>query len=99
MDYQVALTPKAQADLDAITEYIARDNPIAAVNFGRQLLDRAHSLGINPETGGKFQHRKGIRYTVHYPYLVLYRINKTAQQVEVLRFWHGAQNPKKLRLR
>lgn len=98
MDYQVALTPKAQADLDAITEYIARDNPIAAVNFGRQLLDRAHSLAINPETGGRFQHRRGTRYTVHYPYLILYRINKDAKQVEVLRFWHGAQNPKKLRL-
>jgi len=98
MGYQVALTRKAEADLDAITEYIAQENQSAAVNFGRKLLGSAHSLALHPEAGGRFQHRRGIRYTVQYPYLILYRINKKAQQIEVLRFWHGAQNPKKLRL-
>jgi plasmid stabilization system protein ParE len=42
--------------------------------------------------------RTGVRYLVHYPYLIIYRVNESAREVEILRFWHSARNPSKLRL-
>ncbi len=98
MVYQVVVTPKAQADLDGITEYIARNNSTAAANFGLQLIERAHSLAPHPQIGTEVRNRPGIRHVVHYPYSILYRIDDLAGEVQILRFWHGAQNPKKLRL-
>ena len=48
----VVFAPLAEADLDAIVEYIARDNPDAAHRFGRDLLAQARSLASNPYWGG-----------------------------------------------
>ena len=32
------------------------------------------------------------------PYLIFYRVDDAARRVEILRFWHGAQDPQRLRL-
>lgn len=96
--FQVVFTQHAVRDLENIVLHIAADNPEAATRFGLQLADRALSLA-DPHVrnlGGKLPERPGVRKLVHGSYLILYRIVDSQQKVRVLRFWHGAQDRKRL---
>jgi plasmid stabilization system protein ParE len=42
----VIYAPEAERDLEAITIYIAKDNPRAAELFGFRLIERAELLGV-----------------------------------------------------
>ena len=76
MEYEVIITPAALRDLEQIRAYIARDNPSAAQTFGLRLLDEAESLRTFPERGGFIAERRGARFVMVHPYLVVYRITE-----------------------
>jgi plasmid stabilization system protein ParE len=42
--------------------------------------------------------KPGVRRLVHGTYLIYYRVEKDPPSVRVLRFWHGARDPKTPRL-
>ena len=98
MDYQVILGPLALADLEQIVRYIASRDPAAAGRLGTRLLDQAETLCRLPHRGGPVRRRPGVRKLVLRPYLIFYRVDDAARRVDVLRFWHGAQDPRGLRL-
>lgn len=84
------LTPQAEADLIAITDYIAADNPTAA----RRLLDRFHEcfglLAMFPQLGvSREEVRPGLRLHPLGNYLILYRQIDTG--AEIVRVVHGAR--------
>jgi plasmid stabilization system protein ParE len=62
------------------------------------LLDQAETLRRLPYRGANVRRRPGVRKVMLRPYLIFYRIDEVRQCVEVLRFWHGAQDPRGLRL-
>jgi toxin ParE1/3/4 len=98
MAHRVVFSPLAEADLNQIVDYIAQDNAGAAHRFGQQLLAQNQALARTPFLGVAAKGRRSVRFIVYYPYQIFYRVNDDAQTVEVLRFWHGAQSPSKLRL-
>lgn len=98
MAHRVVLSKLAEADLGKIIDYIAQDNPSAAQRFGRQLMQEARALGEAPRVGVACKGRRGVRFTVLYPYQIIYRIDEAQGVVEILRFWHGARSPRKMRL-
>jgi plasmid stabilization system protein ParE len=98
MDYKVILSPLALADLEQIVRYIASRDPAAAGRLGTRLLDQAETLCRLPHRGGPVRQRPGVRKLVLRPYLTFYRVDDAARRVDVLRFWHGAQDPRSLRL-
>lgn len=81
--------PAALADRRGIIEYIAQDNPLAAIELGDLLIAQAEQLDQHP-TSGRIGRVKGTRELVVHPnYILVYRIvGKTA---EVLRVKHAAQ--------
>lgn len=92
---KVRLNPAAEADLEAIADYIARDNPDRALSFVREL--RAHCAGIGdapkahaprPDLG------RAVRCRPHGSYLILYRI--VADEVLVSRVVHASRDVRKL---
>ncbi|MBI4024715.1 MAG: type II toxin-antitoxin system RelE/ParE family toxin [Verrucomicrobia bacterium] len=90
----------AVSDLEQIVRYIARDDPAAAERFGCRLTQRAWSLA-QPQvhnSGGALRKRPGVRKLIEGNYLILYRVFTDQNKVRVLRFWHGARDPKSLRL-
>lgn len=99
MDFKVILRPLALEDLKAVVEHIAEEDAQAANRLGNALLDQAESLARLPERGSKVRRRRGVRKLVHPPYVIFYRIDEARHRVEVLRFWHGAQNSLGLRLK
>ncbi|HEY3490302.1 MAG TPA: type II toxin-antitoxin system RelE/ParE family toxin [Candidatus Deferrimicrobiaceae bacterium] len=69
----------ALQDFDSIVEYIAADNPAAAIEQGDAIEQQVGHLGSYPRSG-----RVGRT-----PYLAVYRIRK--DRVQILRILHGAQ--------
>jgi len=82
--------PAAKQDFEDIVEYIATDNPTAAIEQGDEIEKQIFLLISYPKMGrpGRV---KGIRelVIVRTPYIAAYRIK--GKIVQVLRVLHGAQ--------
>jgi plasmid stabilization system protein ParE len=99
MDYQVILSDFFIADLKEIVEYLTRRaNKEIASRIGNELINRALELGRNPFIGQPVKQRPGARKVLRYSYQIYYDVNEQQRVVEVLRIWHGAHDPKTLRL-
>jgi len=87
---RLVFSPRAEADLEGIGEYIGRDNPAQAISFLDEL--RAHCDRI-AATPGSYPAREdlaaGLRMAVHGRYLILFRTNPDGVRIE--RILHGAR--------
>ena len=89
---KVVLSDAAEVDLEAIGDGIARDNPLRALTFVRELRGVALRLGDLPSVFPlvpRYEHR-GIRLRVSGNYLIFYRVE--ADRVVIVRVLHGARN-------
>lgn len=99
MDYQVILSDFFIADLKEIIEYLkVQANEEVASRIGNELINRALEMGRNPFIGQIVKQRPGARKILRYSYRIYYDVNESQRIVEVLRVWHGARDPKTLRL-
>lgn len=82
--------PQALNDFDEIIDYIAEDNPVAAIEQGDEIESQVAGLLENRHQGrpGRV---KGTRelVIVRTPYIVAYRVKKEA--IQILRVFHGAR--------
>ena len=72
----VEITAEAEADLEAIGDYIARDNPARAASFIRELGRSCMELAEFPEAWPIVPRYKAraVRRRVHGRYLIFYRV-------------------------
>ena len=99
MDYQVILSDFFVSDLKEIVDYLTiRAGEEIASRIGNELLDRALETGRNPFVGQPIRQRPGARKVLRHSYLIYYDVDETRHIIEVLRVWHGARDPKTLRL-
>jgi len=96
MDFKVIYQPLALDE--GIVRPVAEKDLQAANRLGMSLLALAEALAQFPERGGKVRSRPGVKKLVRAPYLIFYRGDNARRCVDVLRFWHGAQNPRSLQL-
>jgi plasmid stabilization system protein ParE len=88
----VEITTEAEADIEAIGDYIARDNPVRAASFVRELYRRCLEIAEMPKAWPvvpRYDHH-GIRRRVHGRYLIFYRIGEN--QITILHILNGAQD-------
>lgn len=88
----VELTAAAEADLEAIGDYIARDNPHRAVSFVRELNRSCLDIGEMPEAWPvvpRYEHH-GVRRRVHGRYLIFYRVG--TDRITILHVLNGAMD-------
>ena len=89
---KVVVSAAAAADLEAIGDWIARDNPARASTFVRELREACESLALSPQAFAqvpRYEHQ-GIRRRVYGNYLIFYRIN--GDIIEVVHILHGARD-------
>jgi plasmid stabilization system protein ParE len=91
MDFKVLIADSAIADLKEIVEFIAEDNPEAAIRLGEKLLGHALSLGSLPERFPFHDRRRGIRKMPVSPFLIYYKFDEESSVVNILHFWHVAR--------
>ena len=91
MDFKVLIADSAIADLKEIVEFVAADNPTAAMRLGEKLLAHALSLGSLPDRFPFHDRRRGIRKMPVSPFLICYKCAEETSVVNILHFWHGAR--------
>ncbi|NGM44535.1 type II toxin-antitoxin system RelE/ParE family toxin [Rhodobacter sp. SGA-6-6] len=88
----VELTAAAEADLEAIGDYIARDNPMRALSFVQELYRCCMELAEMPKAWPvmpRYEHH-GIRRRVQGRYLIFYRIGE--DRITILHVLNGAMD-------
>lgn len=86
----VAISPRAERDIENIGEYIARDNPWRSVSFVLEMRQYIMSLPEFPDKGAqRDQLRRGMRMLAYGQYLIFYWIDRDAIRVE--RVLHSAR--------
>ena len=91
MDFKVLIADSAIADLKEIVEFVAADNPEAAIRLGKKLLAHALTLSTFPERFPFHHKRRGIRKMPVSPFLIYYQCDEKTSVVNILHFWHGAR--------
>lgn len=97
MGHSVEFSPQSLDDLESAVSFIARDNPARAESFGNELIDQTDTLEEFPESGRivpEFNDEK-LRELIYEPYRIVYRINETKKEIEILRYWHSARGKPK----
>lgn len=89
---KVAISVEAEADMEAIGDYIARDNPRRAESLVKELRARCIELRSMPR---KFPivpryEAYGIRRRIHGNYLIFFRIE--TDRIVILHVLHGAMD-------
>lgn len=81
---------RAVNDRDAQLDYIAQDNPLAAVTQGDRIEDQVDQLLEHPQIGRPGR-KQGTRELVisRTPFIVVYRVK--GKRIELLRLLHGSQ--------
>lgn len=89
---KVKLTRHAEADLDDIAAFIARDNPSRAFTFVEELYEKCMALADMPSAFPLIPRYEalGARHRVHGDYLILFTVK--GKTVSVLRILHGARD-------
>lgn len=81
---------RAIADRDAQLDYIAQDNPGAAIEQGDRIAHQVALLAEHPQMG-RAGRKQGTRELVisRTPFIIVYRVR--SERIELLRLLHGAQ--------
>jgi toxin ParE1/3/4 len=89
---RIRWTTPAAADLERIASYIREDNPTAAREVVRAILDSISILRTFPHGGrpGEDPDTRELVITRYPAYIVVYHVGKDA--VEIWHVWHGAQD-------
>lgn len=89
---KVVLTDEALADLEAIIDYIALDNPERARSFSAELLAKARELADMPSAFPLVPRyaELGIRRRKHGRYLIFYRVGEN--RLTVIHILHSARD-------
>ena len=92
---RIIVSPLAQADIDEIWDYIARDSLRNADRFVDRIEQRFGLLAANPRLGvARDDLRPGLRRFGHARYLIYYRLIRDG--IEVVRVVHGARDQEAL---
>lgn len=86
----VHVSAKAEADLDGLVDFIARDSPRSSIAVLDRILESLTRLSNFPRLGRSGAMAETFELVVHRtPYILVYRLD--GNDVEVLRVRHGAQ--------
>jgi toxin ParE1/3/4 len=89
--FQFRIRPAAYADMDAIADFIRRDNPERAESFSEELAQKIETVAERPLSfPARAEFGRTIRSALHGNYLILFRFEN--EEVEIVRVLHGARD-------
>jgi toxin ParE1/3/4 len=90
MNMKIEWTGKSYSDLRTISEFISKDNRVAAKQTLQLIRRKARQLAEHPFLGRRTEFGEIRELVVHENYILYYRVSQ--RSVEILRVWHAAQN-------
>jgi plasmid stabilization system protein ParE len=94
--FKVIVSPRAWRDFFEIFDYISADSPEAAERFCNALLNHTELLSAFPNIGAPATKFVGVRFLLHTPIRIYYRVDQQENTIEVIHFWHTSRRPPKL---
>lgn len=93
MDFRVIVTDQAIEDLRSITSFLAKNDRVAAREFGEKLINKALTLAKFPERGRVVPeiNESTFREISLRPYRIIYEVDKIHDEVYIVRFWHSSR--------
>jgi toxin ParE1/3/4 len=93
MAYRVIWSPTATLDLKELRDYIAEDNPGAAVAFVKAIFEAIERLPAFPNSGRMVPEfgDPTIREVIRKPCRVVYRIEEPGKEIQIARVWYAAR--------
>lgn len=85
----VHISAEAEQDLETIGDYIARDSPMRAISFLRELREQCPDMAERFPLVPRYE-AAGVRRRGHGNYLIFYRVE--ADKVVIIHILHGAQD-------
>lgn len=99
MDYKIILSEVFLKDLKEIVDYLTQEaGEETAAHVANSIVNCAYQTAPNPFIGKPVNHPQKVRKVSCRPYLIYYKINQEERAVEIIRAWHGARNPRSLKL-
>lgn len=89
MDVKWRLT--ALGDIERIVRHIANENPRAASEIARALLEAGDSLALFPRRGRLGLAAGTLELVIVRPYIIVYEVDDPAGEVNILRVWHSSR--------
>ena len=87
--WRVRWTLAAAGDLEKISAYIGRDNPLAASRLAEEIVKRSEELAQHPYLGGISPMYPHARFFVSGQYLTYYTVE--SREIVILAVVHGAR--------
>lgn len=87
---QVIWSPTSLRQIEEIHDYIARDNPLAAIRMAEVLYKTGESLDILPDRGRPVPGTR-MRELIVRPCIIRYQVD--GNRVLIVRVRHGARRP------
>ncbi|MBM3582184.1 MAG: type II toxin-antitoxin system RelE/ParE family toxin [Alphaproteobacteria bacterium] len=88
---RVTLSPLAERDLEAIGDYIAKDNPSRALSFIAELRARCATIAKAPRAyRARRELGEGLRSCAHGDYVIFFAAAKG--RLTIVRVLHGAMD-------
>lgn len=83
--------PRAIANRDSQIDYVAEDNPLAAISLGNEIEHQVQALVGNPPISGRPGRKSGTRELVisKTPFVAVFRAK--GQTIQILRLLHSSQ--------
>jgi len=90
---KVVVREAAAFDLDAIFEWISRDNPRAAAEMVVRIRSRINRLAFPGLAHiGRPGQVEGTRELLEPPYIIVYEVDEPAEEIAVLAIVHAARD-------
>ncbi|MDO9232566.1 MAG: type II toxin-antitoxin system RelE/ParE family toxin [Methylotenera sp.] len=84
--------PKAISTRDAQLDYIAQNNPVAAIEYGDLVAHQVSQLSTYLELGRAGRKQGTCELVIsRTSFVVIYRVKAKIKRVEILRVLHGSQ--------
>lgn len=88
---KLGISPLAEQDIEAISDYIAQDNPVRAVSFTEELYQQCLLIAESPVI---YKERpelgQSVRTCAYGRYLIVFRVLDTEVRIE--RLLHGSRD-------
>lgn len=89
---KLRFTRRATQDLADIADYIRKQNPQAALRVRAAILESLQNLVLFPQIGRQQKVEDVLKLvTRHYPYLVYYTADESAEEIIIITIQHPAR--------
>jgi toxin ParE1/3/4 len=93
MDYKIIISPKAQIEIEDISEYYSQINFTILTKFYSELENAYKYLETNPHFQTRYKNYRAIPIK-KFPYLLFFVIDETTKTIKVLSCFNTSRSPK-----